>query len=51
MTIFRPKRGKWQEAGEDCIMRSFNSDTSPNITRVVKSRMIRWAGNAERWER
>jgi hypothetical protein len=21
--IFGPKRGKWREAGEDCLMRSF----------------------------
>jgi hypothetical protein len=40
---------KWQEAGEDCIMRSFITFfILPNIIRVIKSRTIRWAGNVAR---
>jgi hypothetical protein len=37
---------KWQEAGEDCTMR--NLYTSPNIIRVIKSRIMRWAGHGIR---
>jgi hypothetical protein len=36
---------KWQEAREDCMMRSFITCTLPNI-RVIKSKSMRWAGNA-----
>jgi hypothetical protein len=35
---------KWQEAGENCIMRSFITwYASPNI-RVIKSSRMRWVG-------
>jgi hypothetical protein len=39
---------KWQEAGEDCIMRSFITCTLHQILRVMKSMMIRWAGHVTR---
>jgi hypothetical protein len=45
MRIFRHKREKWQEAGEDCIMGSFITCTFHQILRVNKSRGVRWAGN------
>jgi hypothetical protein len=37
---------KWQEAVENCIMRSFM--TSPNIIRVMKPRRMREAGHVAR---
>jgi hypothetical protein len=39
---------KWQEAGEDCMMRNFI--TSPNIIRAVKSRRMILIGHVERME-
>jgi hypothetical protein len=40
---------KWQETGEDCIMRSFvNLYASPNIVRFIKSIMVRWARHLAR---
>jgi len=37
---------KWQEAGEDCIMRSLiNLYASLNIIRVIKSRGMRWVAH------
>jgi hypothetical protein len=43
--IFGCKGRKWQEAGEDCIMRGFVICTSLSIIREVKLRMMRLAGN------
>jgi hypothetical protein len=37
-------RKKWQEAGEDCIMRSFIT-LQQTIIRVIKSRRMRRAGH------
>jgi hypothetical protein len=34
---------KGQEVGENCIMRSFITCTSPSIIRIIKSRRMRWA--------
>jgi hypothetical protein len=35
---------KWQEDGEDCIVRNFVTCTlQSNIIRVIKSRRMRWA--------
>jgi hypothetical protein len=42
---------KWQEAGEDCTVRSFITCTtyaSQNIVDVIKWRRIRWAGHVAR---
>jgi hypothetical protein len=40
---------KWQEAGEDCIMRSFITCTlHQNVIRVIRSRRLRWEGNVAR---
>jgi hypothetical protein len=33
---------KYQEAGEDCMMRSFIICFSPNFITVIKSRRKRW---------
>jgi hypothetical protein len=41
--IFGPNR-KWQNTGEDCIMRSSIRYAS-NIIRVVMSRRTRWVGH------
>jgi hypothetical protein len=38
--IFGPKRRKWRETGEDCIMRGFITCFTPNIKRVIKSRRM-----------
>jgi hypothetical protein len=38
--IFGPKRKKWQNAGEDWIMRTYTS----YINRVVKLRLMRFVG-------
>jgi hypothetical protein len=37
--------GKWQKAGEDCIMRSFITCTLPNVIRVLKLKRMKWAGH------
>jgi hypothetical protein len=34
-----------QEAGEDCMMRSFITYVSPNMIRVIKSRRMRLVGH------
>jgi len=40
---------KWQEAGEDFIMRGFiTCNTSPNFIRMIKSRRMRWPGRVAR---
>jgi hypothetical protein len=45
---------KWQEAEEDCIMRSFMTCTLHqilfhyHIIRVIKSRNMRWTGHVAR---
>jgi hypothetical protein len=39
---------KWQEAGEDCIMRSFITSTHQNVIRVIKSRKMGWAEHIAR---
>jgi hypothetical protein len=36
---------KWQEGGENCIMRSF---ITYNIIRMIKSRRMRWTGHVAR---
>jgi hypothetical protein len=41
-----PRGRKWQEVGENCIMRSFIVLTvSPNIIRTIKWQTIRWTGH------
>jgi hypothetical protein len=35
------RRRKWQEVGEDCILRSFTT----YIIKVIKTRSMRWAGH------
>jgi hypothetical protein len=41
---------KWQEAGEDCIMKNFLtcSYASPNMIRVIKLVKMRWVGYVAR---
>jgi hypothetical protein len=48
MRIFGPKRDEVTREGENYIMRSCTADlfSSPNIFRVIKSRLMRWAGHA-----
>jgi hypothetical protein len=35
---------KWQEAGEDCIMKRFII-CSPNIPKVIKLKIMKWEGH------
>jgi hypothetical protein len=36
------------EVGENCIMRSFVTYSSPSIITMIKSRRMRWAGHVAR---
>jgi len=38
---------KWQEVGEDCVMRSCIIYMSSNIVEVIKSRRMKWVGHVE----
>jgi len=48
-TIFGPKRDEVTGIGKECIMRSVMICTpTPNIDRVIKSRIRRWVGHVAR---
>jgi len=48
-TVFGPKRDEVTGSGKDCIMRSLMICThTPNIDRVIISRIRRWVGHVAR---
>jgi hypothetical protein len=42
---------KWREVGDNCILWSFIICTLRQIIRMVKSRIMRWAGHIARMRR